>query len=312
MTLILTAIAPRFVVQVADKLVSKKFRGKVSSYDELSNKSIILVTHDGIFTIGYAGLAYINGQPTDNWLVNIIDKHALGPGKNANRPPAHRFGGPHVNYKIFNIVWRIKNAIAAIQSTAINQEGIEISIAGWWLRRKRYRPISIEIRSFGGSTNLIRGPIFWPQNKNFAIYSIGQTLNQNFLQSHLTPIKLSTKKTLTACGMENIFVDCIRKTSISNVTVGNQLMSTILLHPYINKFTCKFIPYHNLSNDLAKPKQYIGFTPWVLTPNMPHPPREIIGKEFIEIGDIKILIDGPPPVSPILGMSRSQVRPPPP
>ena len=75
MTLHLTQISPLYTLQVGDRLVSG------SIHDPLANKNIIYWARDGFFTIGYSGLAYLQGKPTDQWIAEKLwgDVIPVGP-----------------------------------------------------------------------------------------------------------------------------------------------------------------------------------------------------------------------------------------
>lgn len=68
MTLIVTAATPLFVLQAADRLITRQVAHKIEEYDAVSNKSIIYEALDGLLAISYCGNAYIDGLPTDEWI----------------------------------------------------------------------------------------------------------------------------------------------------------------------------------------------------------------------------------------------------
>jgi hypothetical protein len=78
-TLVLTAVAPNFVVQVSDRLVTDAGSGKV--LDPVTNKTVIYLARNAHVTIGYSGLAYIEGITTDRWIAQILrDQDLEQPG----------------------------------------------------------------------------------------------------------------------------------------------------------------------------------------------------------------------------------------
>jgi hypothetical protein len=64
MTVILTLYSRFGIVQVGDRLVTAK--GAV--VNPAANKTVIYAARDGIVSIGYTGLAALNGVPTDKWV----------------------------------------------------------------------------------------------------------------------------------------------------------------------------------------------------------------------------------------------------
>ncbi len=68
MTLILTLATPRYILQVSDRLVT---RGD-SRFDPASNKIVIYHAKNALVAIGYSGLAYLEGVPTDQWIAQKL------------------------------------------------------------------------------------------------------------------------------------------------------------------------------------------------------------------------------------------------
>jgi hypothetical protein len=68
MTFVLARTSRNYVLQIADRLVTRADR----PYDASANKTILYRTANGIVTIGYTGLAYVGDVPTDKWIVEQI------------------------------------------------------------------------------------------------------------------------------------------------------------------------------------------------------------------------------------------------
>ena len=73
MTLIVTVATPCFVMQAGDRLLTREIAEEdYEIYDANSNKNVIYEASDGLLTISYAGIAFINRQPTDEWLAHLL------------------------------------------------------------------------------------------------------------------------------------------------------------------------------------------------------------------------------------------------
>ena len=72
MTLILSLATPQYVLQVTDRLLTRKVKNNISKFDQVSNKNIIYKARDAIVTFGYTGVAYIDNKPTDTWIVEKL------------------------------------------------------------------------------------------------------------------------------------------------------------------------------------------------------------------------------------------------
>jgi hypothetical protein len=77
MTQILSLAARGYVLQASDRLVSKRRSGHtLKPHDPMFNKHILYVAKDAIVSIGFTGLAYISGVPTDQWLASVLTGEA--------------------------------------------------------------------------------------------------------------------------------------------------------------------------------------------------------------------------------------------
>ena len=143
MTLILSYAARGYVCQVSDRLVSKRYpSGATPPHDPWFNKQVLYMARDGLFTVGFSGLGYIEGIPTDQWIASILANEPLNTG-------GHRGGGigtelrsgqrtfpPHW-LDIGRAVERLKDACAITfagfqkrKQTAELEAGLTIVIAG--------------------------------------------------------------------------------------------------------------------------------------------------------------------------------------
>lgn len=71
MTLVLTAATPAFVVQAADRLLTKQF-ATIRPHDQVANKTILYRATDAVAVLSYSGLAYRGAKPTDEWLAELL------------------------------------------------------------------------------------------------------------------------------------------------------------------------------------------------------------------------------------------------
>lgn len=85
MTLVLTGTASSAVCQVTDRLVTRKITGE--GFDALANKNVVFLARDGLVTLGYTGLAYLEGEPTDRWFARklALDESLQDDGSGALR-----------------------------------------------------------------------------------------------------------------------------------------------------------------------------------------------------------------------------------
>ena len=68
MTLVLTVASRRFVLQVSDRMLS---RNQAPVYPA-SNKTVVVLARDGMYTMSYTGLARLGSVATDDWMARRI------------------------------------------------------------------------------------------------------------------------------------------------------------------------------------------------------------------------------------------------
>ena len=82
-TIILSLIHAQYALQISDRQLSEeKQPGQYEAWDRASNKSVILLGHDGLISMGYSGPAFISGATTDGWIAEVVAERTMG----ANRP----------------------------------------------------------------------------------------------------------------------------------------------------------------------------------------------------------------------------------
>jgi hypothetical protein len=81
-TIILSVVTAEYAVQVSDRLLTQKVTDnagvRYDAWDEATNKSVIVLGRDGLFSMGYSGPGHIVGAPTDNWIAEVVAGEKLG------------------------------------------------------------------------------------------------------------------------------------------------------------------------------------------------------------------------------------------
>src|SRR3546814_14980173 len=76
MTLVLTAMTPRYVVQAADRLLTNG----PAVHDAMANKTTIYRTRDGVRVLSYYGIAYLSRHTMAEWIAEQLWDDAIGRG----------------------------------------------------------------------------------------------------------------------------------------------------------------------------------------------------------------------------------------
>jgi hypothetical protein len=77
-TLILSLVTAGYALQISDRRLTQKKAGRYELWDPASNKSIILLGHDGVISMGYSGPAFIGNATTDGWIAEVLSGIDLG------------------------------------------------------------------------------------------------------------------------------------------------------------------------------------------------------------------------------------------
>ena len=72
-TSVLSLATPAFAVHVADRQLS--LAG--ASWDRAANKTVVFGASDAVVVIGYTGVAFVRGKPTDHWIVEKLLGHEV-------------------------------------------------------------------------------------------------------------------------------------------------------------------------------------------------------------------------------------------
>ena len=139
MTLIHSFACKGYVLQVSDRRVTHK--GKV--FDSLANKAIVYVGADGVMSVAYTGLAYIDEVHTDQWMAEILSGRRTPAAERPQSPSLHV--GTRIRRPELGVALQlIRQELASrIQGPRLSGPGAqhEVVAIGWYHgRRKAARP----------------------------------------------------------------------------------------------------------------------------------------------------------------------------
>lgn len=305
MTLILTAVHRDFVLQVGDRLVSVQRGKSVTPYDAIANKTIVYRARDAIVTIGYAGLAYMDGQPTDQWLAAFLWGGPISPdGVRA----AIRIGRAPRQTDIGRTVSALTEAIERASNYAMERVGLSLTIAGWQgLQGGHPRPFVVEIERIGGTTNLTRSPRYLKAMQIHGIGAHAQIADE---------LPVTPGQRLGVAHLEARLVRTVRAAAANEPTIGADVLSVFLGHPRSGRMGCRFLPLIDhrarLESTVMQRTFQVAHSPWLVGPHGVYPPSMVIGQQVFDLGGLPFTIIGGPPGAGILGLSSSISRRPPP
>jgi hypothetical protein len=317
MTLILTALNGSCVVQVSDRLTVKVRNSKIiGQHDPCANKTIVYVAHDSYMAISFAGAAYVGRCPTDEWIARqLLGKDFL----RFNDGRIAMVGtGRHCMKPINQVLWMLERAIATERSFRI---GIEISIGGWRIRRKRLIPFLASIARSGNEVQkqtymrMLRTKLF------SRIQSSGQIIDFETVKADAATYPHRAAMLFNPATRSKFLAETIQQISITNQAVGSDVMAVELVPWTPNGPRDIVIRYRPLAERLGIFKTAAAqfhfpaaFWPWVITPfGYKAPSISTAGGQW-DIGPITLRYECPerPPLSSNLFAESSIMRPLPP
>jgi hypothetical protein len=314
MTLIVSFTGQPFAAIASDRLVTladQRTGRYVGDHDTRANKIIVAILPDALVCIGYTGNAYIGTSPTDEWIVEVVAPNSgIFEGGTAS---SYGFRRPS-RLRLHQICNRLRQRLSSVPGG----DGILVHICGWRQRRNKMYRFSAKLKAettLQKSKDLILKPVFPldPLLSHVGASISCDDLNQAAVKSGFNPSLVypdAARDLLTAL---------IRCVSSKNKTVGQDVMSVVLMHPSEKRILCRFdktkIFFGSIHDQQQVYRLPVDFNPWIITPNGFIAPQETTsggeGSEIYEFDGWTIEIDsrggGPIPASN-MHWSRPQQR----
>lgn len=307
MTLVLTAVTPRFVVQAADRLLTKA----AAVHDPIANKTIICSLKNAVVVISYSGIAYLGRQPTDEWLAEIIWGSAIGRGPDGVRPAAFVITQRPNNWTLDQAVSALKRKLESIPQRSINTGGLYLSLAGWRFGREPPRSFLIEIeRQRDAHIATINGtPRRTRPRREFVIGRIGAYIAPRLLNAAFDRYRQS--RTLNMEDVERTFVELIRSVAHRDRTVGPNVLCTMfpIDGPAISRFHPATVHAARLVHSQGENIVPVAHTPWILSSSIAQAPQMKAGRSIADLDGCPLIFDAPAPANGILAIAAAVSRP---
>jgi hypothetical protein len=317
MTSILTAASPKYIVQTSDRRLSKVERGVTSEYDPSSNKTIVYRSSDAIVSIGYSGVGYIRGVPTDEWIAECLwGETPIPRGFDGHRAVALISKPRPLRCNLGFAVRRLCSAINARHEP--QRDGIYVTISGWQRKRARYRPIIVEIENSPGQRrcSLNQHPRYWTRQSSFRLTAIGARISHATCDKALAPFRGPNGIRASSGEIELALANIIRDISDHDTTVGPDVLSVVLPRPDDGTGYSRFLTaqQHHRSFEIGGTATDTGvaYSPWIMGPRLLAAPSLRIGTTRHHLGGIDFDVIGFAQTGPLAFLMSSHQRPPPP
>jgi hypothetical protein len=292
-TIILTAVLPNVVIQASDRLVT--LRGNYRVHDTAANKSVVYVGVNCRLLIGYTGLAYINGIPTDEWIVEQLYGERLGEWIQVRHP--------YESLNAQQVVERLRDRLPA--ETTVSVGGYQMTRRGeiprlWVVRRgviEQHYEVGPELRM-----DAIMIPPGWATRED--------------MQALMAEIRVAD-----AVNYPSILARAVQRIGSHSAGVGEDVMTALLLKDE------RYIEFGLYVAPGGQATQTDAYAPAIIFPGYAMPPsrmnndqsRWIIGRGYMgEAGDRmegpgehKVILNANRPLGPGLTMMDYPREPPP-
>jgi hypothetical protein len=226
-TLILTFASQNLVVQASDRLLTLLDGGK--EHDRLACKTVVWRAADEVVVLGYTGVAYLDGIPTDTWVARKLcpdiqeQQFALRFGQEIAAKPLHQ---------------GLRDLIAELQRTFFapgfpresRSVPWRIYVAGYQSLSKTAKPVAALLASQPNGTCHMKwdgGNWRWP-NK-FRLAPIPQVLSGEERRSLVARLeKPSSTATSAAEHVEQVLVEEIKNQAGKHRTIGRDVTTVTL------------------------------------------------------------------------------------
>jgi hypothetical protein len=312
MTLVLSAATPGFVVQAADRLLTKAVHGRPQPFDPIANKTVVYRATDAFASLSYSGVAYVKTQPTDEWLAELLWGDPIARGPDGNGPAAFGFGARPNTWTIDRAIDALRRAIDGLAQSWINKGGLLVSVAGWRDDRP-IRPLVVDIERLPGETrSSVRGtPRRITKPKTFALGQIGARVPWTIMNAAFDPFRPS--RTLSMEDAEATLVELIRGAARKHLTVGPNVLTVAIPLPGSGPVVARFHPAIPHRAQFASGRGTFTLTvahsPWILGSTQFHAPQLKVGRTEINLDGVPFVFEAPPGENGLVGLGFSIKRP---
>jgi hypothetical protein len=269
--------------------------------DPIANKSILYVGPDGILSLGYTGLAFLEGIPTDQWLVEKMTGLFYRRGA---RPAVLRFGRLPRWLPVGRVFKELRDeldklfALPDMQTSVRACPFFEVAGTGWqWTRRGLARPVLFGVvkKQVADRFEVDYGPRRMGRE---CFISATPDTNANLIDKLSLGARL--KKCRSVDETEQLLVDTIRDVASQTPVVGVDCMSILLPPPSVGPARVRYLGTNEIAVQVVLPdgktqsiKPPTAFSPWIVGSMAVHAPSVFNGDLTVNIGHRECYVEMP-------------------
>lgn len=320
MTLIFTLNAPDYALQVTDRLVATgglmfdpQSRKTVTvppvPYDPIANKNALYCARDAMVAIAYTGVAYLDGVPTDRWIVEKLTGRSSLTGATSFVQFSKK---PHHWLDLGQALQKLQVDLSALFARLHrNRRDIPFAVllTGWqWNKCGRVRPVMASVSKDAGERafRIYCLPRYWHfddterAKRQFSTRSepipAGKPIrllaapSGNISQAELVTLNIDDQRPNEA---EQTLVRATRQIAARNGYVGPNCISILISPPSIGCVRVRYLAESNDTGRIGNRLTPVGFSPWLVGPCAITAPSALIGRWTTYLGPYAVTLDGP-------------------
>jgi hypothetical protein len=232
----------------------------------MANKTVVYLGYDSVLILGFAGTAYLDGIPTDEWVAQVLWGRQFERNPDGSLPTA--VGGRRAGPQGLNqVLLTLRKRLAGTPGGS----GVTMLVSGWWSRRRR-PPIPVLVK-FSGSDPEFASPSMKmrpPQSRiELAQGVIGILPSDDVVRAAQAEPRERPKNGFEYADYAiSILTSIIRRTAAVDPAVGPHVTAVTIPHPSNRRVTCRFDPFSEHSARFGpdgEARTPVAFTPWVVT-----------------------------------------------
>ncbi len=328
MTLHITYVSSQYVLQVSDRLLTRRRPDGAVRFDPKANKTIVYVARDAFVSIGYTGRAYLDNRPTDQWIAEKLIGEEVGsrarvPGGGIPRRIKTGPTGPW--YDIGSAMRVLCEELIATRDLrlASRHDFPQLIVAGWQRWKRLWRPVEYVIAVVGERPVYRRFTVMQRHDWLRGICHLNFTPLNHQLQSIGAELAEQLEGSSPAADeLEQRMAQALRRAANQFPEIGKDYLAVLLPPPNEGRIRTRYVAFgapgqqnHQLHEDAPPYVGPVGFAPWIIAPSYEAGPAVLVNSQAWEIsgpfGDFVLEMEGPPAppdVTPQLAIW-SQVRP---
>ncbi|CKI23813.1 hypothetical protein LTT02_28490 [Mycolicibacterium smegmatis] len=230
MTLIVAAVVGNWAFHASDRFVSVEPTpdNPTGEYDPHSNKTVVVLGIDCWVVLGYTGLAFLDGKPTDRLIAEAIS------GYDELAPAMMTFWQPPPDLHYREIRNRVENALRDAYSHLLASEKKRATIvlaSGVQRKDGMVTKVMFRTKAQGDSVTSIEMRPDTQQFKAFYIDAVGMVNNPIIDRAKARLTALSCPADEVPDQVRDILRDAVLETSALTDKVGDNVMTVVLDKP---------------------------------------------------------------------------------